>query len=91
MQTIQFSSNTQFSSIKPIDRTLSGATTQDPSGLGSDGNEGIFCIPQRSRITESSLSDCLVSYPGHWLGKYYSSAARQSVYSSAPADRANCV
>ena len=50
-QTIQFSISTQFSSIWPIDRTLSGATTPGQSGHGSDGNEGIRDIPQSSSIT----------------------------------------
>ena len=33
------------SSIWPIDRTLSGATTPGQSEPGSDGNGGIVCIP----------------------------------------------
>ena len=57
-----------FSSIWPIDRTLSGATTQGQSGPGSDGNEGMLCIPQSSSIIGTSPSDCLVAYPGHSLG-----------------------
>ena len=44
-QTIQFSISTQFSSIQPIDWILSGATTPDQSGPGSDSNEGVLCIP----------------------------------------------
>ena len=36
---------TQFSSIRPIDRTLSDATTSGQSGPGSYGNEGVPCIP----------------------------------------------
>ena len=44
-QTIQFSISTQFSSIWPIDRTLSGATTPGQSRPGSDGNEGVLYIP----------------------------------------------
>ena len=44
-QTIQFSISTQFSSIRPIDRTLSGATTSGESGPGSDGNKEVLCIP----------------------------------------------
>ena len=68
-QVIQFSISTQFSS------------TLGQSGPGSDGNEGVLCIPQRS------LSDCLVSYLGHSLGwGSYSSAEVQSVYSTAPAN-----
>ena len=67
-QTIQFSLSTQFSSIWPIDWTLSGATTSGQSEPGSDGNEGILHIPQSSSITGTSSSDCLVSYSGHSLG-----------------------
>ena len=51
-QTIQFNISTQFSSICPIDRTLSGATTPGQSELGSDGNKEVLHIPQSSRITE---------------------------------------
>ena len=57
--------NTQVSSIYPINRTLSGATTPSQSGPGSDGNEEVFRIPQSSSITGTSASDCLVTYPGH--------------------------
>ena len=48
--------------------TLSGATTPGQSGLGSNGNEGVLCVPQSSIITGTSPLDCLVSYPGHSLG-----------------------
>ena len=44
-QTVQFSISTQFSPIRPIDRTLSGAITPAQSGPGSDGNEGVLHIP----------------------------------------------
>ena len=75
------------SSIRPIDRTLSGATTLGQSGPGSDDNEGMLYISQSSSITGTSPSDCLVSYPGHQLwGKSYSSAEMQSDYSTALAD-----
>ena len=60
-QAIQFSISTQFISVWPIDKTLSGATTLGQSELGSDGNEGVLCIPQSSSITGISPSDCLVS------------------------------
>ena len=50
------------SSIWPMDRTLSGATTPGPSGPGSDDREPLLCIPQRSSISEASPSDCLMSY-----------------------------
>ena len=55
-QVIQFSVSTQFSSIWPIDRILSGATPLSQSGLASDGNEGLFRIPQNSSITGTSPS-----------------------------------
>ena len=67
LQTIEFSISIQFSSIWPIDRTLSGITTPDYSGPGSDGNEGVLCIPKSSSITRTSPSDFLVSYPRHSL------------------------
>ena len=66
-QAIQFSISTQFSSIWPIDRTLSGANTPGQSGPGSNGNNRVLCIPQSFSITGTSLSDYLVSYPGHSL------------------------
>ena len=68
-QIIQFSISMQFSSIWPIDRTLSGATTLDNSGPGSNDNKGMLCIPQSSSIIRTSLSNCFVSYPGHSLGE----------------------
>ena len=71
---------------------LSGATTPGQSGPGSDGNEGILCIPQSSSITWTSPSDCLASYPVHLLGGgLTSSAEMQSVYSTAPADWTSCI
>ena len=66
---VQFRTSSQFSSIWPIERTLSGATTPGKSGPWSDGNERILRIPKSSNITEASPSDCLVSYPGHLLGR----------------------
>ena len=64
-QAIQFSISTQFSSIWPIVRTLSGTTTPGQSKPESDGNEEVRCIPQSSSITGTSPSDCLGSYPRH--------------------------
>ena len=55
------------SSIWPIDRTLSGATTLGQSGPGSDGNKRVVRIPQSSSITGALQSDFLVSYPGYLL------------------------
>ena len=74
------------SSIWPIDRTLSSATTLGQSGPGSDDNEEVLHISQSSRITEASPSDCLVLYSGHSCWESYSSAEIQLVYSTAPAD-----
>ena len=45
-QNIQFGINTQFSSIWPIDKTLSGATNPGQSGSGSDFNEGVLAFPK---------------------------------------------
>ena len=74
------------SSIWPIDRTLSNATTPSQSVPGSDGNDRVLCIPQSSSINETSPSDCLVSYLGHSLGRESDpSVEMQSVYSAASA------
>ena len=51
--------------FNPYIGPLSGATTPGQSGPGSDGNEGVLRIPQRSSIAGTSPSDCLVSYLGH--------------------------
>ena len=80
----------QFSSIWPIDRTLSGATTLGQSGPEGNGNEGMLCIPQSSSITGTSPSDNLVLYPGHSLEVgSYSPAEVQLVYSTALANWAS--
>ena len=84
----QFSLSTQFSSVSPIDRTQSGATTPSQIGPGSDCNKGVLCIPS---IIGASPSVCLVSYTGHLLGKFYPSTEMQPVYSAAPADWASLV
>ena len=76
----------QFSSIWAIDRTLSGATILGQSEPRSNGNEGVLHILQSSSITGTSPSACLMSYPEHSFGESYSSAEKQSVYSTAPAD-----
>ena len=48
--------------------TLSGATTPNQSGSGSDGKEGVLHISQSSNITGTLPLDCLMSCPGHSLG-----------------------
>ena len=64
-------------------RTLawSSTATLGKSGTGSNGNEEVLCIPQRSSITGVSPSDFLVSYAGHLLGDSYLSTEMQSLYS----------
>ena len=47
---------------------LSGATTPGQSGPGSNGNEGGAPYSRKPRITGTSPSDCLVSYPRHSFG-----------------------
>ena len=85
-RTIQFSISTQFISIWPIDRTLSGSTTSDHSGPGSDGNKGLF------HILQSSTIKLFIVISGHSLGKFYPSPEMQSVYSADQADLTNvCV
>ena len=59
--TIQFRISTQFSSIRPIDRTQSGVTIPGQCGPGSDGNKGLLYIPQSSSITGASPSGRLIS------------------------------
>ena len=58
-----------------------------PDGVLSMGQiEGLLLITQSASITGASPSDCFVSYPGHSLGKAYSSAGMRSVYFALPAD-----
>ena len=85
-QTIQYRISTQFSSIWPIDWTLTGDTTPGQIGPGSDGINHVLHIPQSSSFTRASLSDFLVSYLGHSLKESYPSTEMQSVYPTAPAN-----
>ena len=91
MQKTVNSRNHSLVLFNPLIGPLSDATTSDQSGPGSDGNEGVLCIPQRSSITGTSSSDCLVSYWGHSLRwGSYPSAEKQPVYSTvdwAPKNR----
>ena len=50
----------------PIDMASSDATTPGQSGHCSNGNEGIFHIPQSSKAG-ALPSDGLMSFPGHLL------------------------
>ena len=53
-------------SFWPIDRALSGAITPGQSGPGSNGNEGVLCIPRIFKAG-ASPSDGLMSYSWHSL------------------------
>ena len=81
---LQFSISTLFSSIWLIDWTLSGAPTPDQSGPGTDGSEGVLCIPQSSINTGISPSNYLVSYPGHSMGRGLTSLQRCNQYILQP-------
>ena len=50
-----------------VDKTLSGDTIPVQSKPGSDDNEWILYIPQRSSITGAIPLDCFVSSTGHLL------------------------
>ena len=52
MVQIQFSISTQFSSIWPINRALSGGTTLGQSGPESEGIEEVLFIPQTPALLE---------------------------------------
>ena len=73
------------SSIRSIDRTLSGSTTPGQSRPRRNGNEEVFLILQ---ISKTEASDCFVTYPRHLLKVSCLSAEMQSVDSTAPAGRA---
>ena len=53
--------------------------------LGVMAMKGCSAFPKAQETLEPH-HHCLVSYPGHLLGKSYPSAERQSVYSTAPAN-----
>ena len=77
----------QLDLFNPEIGLLSGATILGQSQPGSDVNKGVLHIPQSSRITGTSPSDCLVSYLGHSLGGgSYPTAEKHSVYSTVPAN-----
>ena len=67
------------SSIWPIDKTLSGATTLGQNGPKYDDNEWVLHIPQSSNISEASISDGLMSYLGHSLEEGVLALCRDAV------------
>ena len=75
-KTIQLSISTQFSSIWPIERSYEVLPFQAKVDLGAIANEGVLHIPQRSSVTGTLPSDCLVSKSGHSLGESYPSAEK---------------
>ena len=85
-KTFQISISTPFSSIWPTDWTLSGATTLEQSGHGSDGNKEVLRITKSSSIPGASPSDGLVSHQDTCKEESYNSEEIQSMYSAAPAD-----
>ena len=80
-QTFQLSISAQFISTWPMDRNVLSATTTGRSGPGTNGYEQVLPIHQSSSITETSPSNCLMSYPEHSLEE--SSTGKHSVYSAA--------
>ena len=86
IQTIDFRISIEFSSIWPVDRTLSGATILGQNEPGSDCNEGVLRIPRSYSVTGTSPSDCLLSNPGESSWGSYPSAENHLVYNTAPLD-----
>ena len=77
------------SSIWPIDRKISCATTPGQRRPVSDGNKGALHIHQSFCIIWDSQSDCLMPYHRHSLEcGSYPSAGMHAAYSTAPADMA---
>ena len=72
-----------------IDGTLTGSTPLGQNEPGSNSNEGVFHIPQRSK-TRTSPSDAVYCHiqDSRWVGESYPSAEMQSVYSTASTDNA---
>ena len=64
-------------------------STPGQGGPESDGNKGVFRIPQSSSITETSQLDCLVSYPRRLLRESFLSEEMQSVNSISSVDWAS--
>ena len=69
------------------DGTRTGTSTLDQSEPEFNGNEGVLYISQ-SFSTGASPTSGLVSCLGHSLERYQLSAEMNSVYFTAPTDRA---
>ena len=88
-QNIQLNISTQFSSIWPIDKNLSGFTAPGQSGPGSDGNER--GTPHSPKLQDFwSLTIRLFSVTSRTLiGEFYLPAEMQLVCSTIQTDWAN--
>ena len=90
-QTIQFSICTlfeckkivQFSSFWPLDRTLTDATSPGKTAPVNDSNSGLLRIPQSSCMSETSLSECSVTYLWHSLWEGLTPLQRSSRFISS--------
>ena len=70
-----------------VDKTLSGASTSGQSELGAMALKEYSTFSKSPRLDGASPSNGLFSYLGRSLGgSFYSTAEKQSVYSSAPTD-----
>ena len=89
---IQCNISTNYSSVWPIDKTLSGTTSPGQSGLSSDGNKGILHTSKSSSVTETSPSDCLVPYLQNALegSKRFSQCILQLQTTGRHRDKSNC-
>ena len=65
--------------------TVSDATTQGQSELGSNDNEGVLRIPRSTSITGTSQSKCFISCPGKTL-LWWGYQTAEMMYSTAAAD-----
>ena len=73
-------------------KILSDVTILGQSGPGSNGNEGVLCIPHSSNITRVSASDGLVSYPGQgeWGGLSPLKRCNQYILQHQPTGADHC-
>ena len=74
------------SSIWPIDRTLSDATTPDQIESGRNRNEGVHHIPQSSRSWVSPSDTAYCHIQGSRGRRSYPTVKMQSAYYTAPTD-----
>ena len=72
--------------IRPLDKTLSGATTPRLSERGSDGNEGVMWNSSKLQHYWCLNIWLFIVIYRTIVGESYSSAEIQSVYSAAPAE-----